>query len=164
MESDKMCDSGEVNYPLDDVEVYWASCIASLFVDKASSMSPRVMRSASALILALRRMPLATPGIDMRIGFRTADRDGNWSWVDVEISEYEFRLSLGHHHYDPSVGGDTDSSVIFEAAAGSDRSFGSIDDWLDMASSIAEEGYPSLENDDSDYGALDGYFDDDESG
>ena len=59
------------------------SCIATLFTDQASSMSPRVMRAASALILALRRMPRATPGIDLRIGFRTANQDGNWSWVDV---------------------------------------------------------------------------------
>ena len=158
-----MCESGELNYPLDEVEMYSVGCIASLFADKAPSMPPRVMRSASALILALGRMPLATPGLDLRIGFRTADRDGNWSWADVEISEFDFRLSLGHHHYDPSIGGDTDSLTLFETAAGSDRSFGSIDDWLEMAPSIAEEGYANLESDNSDYGVLDRYFDDDDS-
>ena len=158
-----MCESGEVNYPLDEVEVYSVSCIASLFADKASSMSPRVMRSASALILALGRMPSATPGVDLRIGFKTANRDGNWSWADVEISECEFRLSIGHHHYDPLIGGDTESLTLFETAAGSDRSFGNIDDWLEMAALIAEEGYASLESDNSDYGVLDRYFDDDDS-
>lgn len=159
-----MCDSEELGFPLGEVDMHPISCIASLFADQASSMSPRVMRAASALILALHRMPLATPGIDLRMGFRTADQDGNWSWVDVEISELEFRLSVGHHHYDPSIGGDTDSTVVFETYVGSDRTTGCVDDWLQWAYSIAEEGHPCLDNDDSDYNVLDEFFGDDDSG
>ena len=159
-----MCEFEELYFPLGEVDLYPVSCIASLFTDQASSMSPRVMRAASALILALRRMPRATPGIDLRIGFRTANQNGNWSWVDVEISEHEFRLSVGHHHYDPSVGGDTESTVVFEAYVGSDRTTGNIDDWLHWAYTIAEEGHPCLEGDCSDHDLLDGFFGDDESG
>ena len=159
-----MCDSEELDFPLGEVDMHPISCVATLFTEQASSMSPRVMRAASALILALHRMPQATPGIDMRIGFRTANQDGNWSWVDVEISELEFRLSLGHHHYDPSVGGDTYSTVVFETNVGSDRTTGNIDDWLECAYSIAEDGHPCLEGDSSDYNVLDGFFGDEDSG
>ena len=157
-----MSDSGEGHYPLDDVELYSINCIAKLFSDNASSMSPRVMRSASVLLLALRRMPLATPGIDLCLGFATPNRDGNWSWVDVEISGNEFRLGLGHHFYDPSVGGDTECATVFEAFAGSGRSAGSMDEWLESASGIAGMGHPSLNYDNSDHDILAELFDDED--
>ena len=146
-------------YPLYERDRAAVASIAQLIRDHASSMSPRELRSASAVLLALERMPYATPGVHVSFGFSTHNRDGNFAWADIDIYEEEFRLGLGEHFYDPTVGGDTESRTVFETQAGSNWRDGEIEDWLTSAQVIANEGRPTVE-DHSDFEAIDWLSDD----
>ena len=148
-------------YPLDEVELSAVASVAQLIRSRTSSMSPHVLRSAAALLLALKRLPYATPCVDVSFGFSTPNRDGNYAWADVEINEEEFRLGLGEHFYDPAVGGDTESRTVFETQAGSSWRDGDIEDWLIFAQDIAQRGYPTVE-DNSDYEGIDWSSEDEE--
>jgi hypothetical protein len=66
--------------------------------------------------------------------------------VSIKISENEFRLGVGEHLYDPTVGGDTETRIVFEADAGGEWTEGDIDDWLPVASTIASEGQATAED------------------
>src|SRR4051812_40355173 len=50
---------------------------------------PKTIRSAAAAILALERLPLPTPGVQVRVGYQTPNRNGNFGWVDIALSEIE---------------------------------------------------------------------------
>ena len=52
-------------YPLDEVELSAVASVAQLIRSRTSSMSPHVLRSAAALRLALKRLPYATPCVDV---------------------------------------------------------------------------------------------------
>jgi hypothetical protein len=110
------------------------------------SMSPDDLRAAASVLLALERLPATTPGVQVTLGFAQPNTDGNYGWADIEISENEFRLGVGEHFYDPSVGGDTESRTVFETQAGGDWREGDIDDWLPVANVIASQGSVSSED------------------
>ena len=110
------------------------------------SMSPDDLRAAASVLLALERLPATTPGVQITFGFAQPNTSGNFGWADIEISENEFRLGVGEHFYDPSVGGDTESRTVFETQAGGDWREGDIDDWLPVANVIASEGSVSSED------------------
>ena len=93
------------------------------------AMSPGHIRSAAGVLLALERLPAMTAGIQITFGFVQHNTNGNYGWADISISESELRLGIGEHYYDPSVGGDTESRILFEAVAGGDSAEGDIDDW-----------------------------------
>ena len=140
-------------YPLDDDAISAIASVTQLIRPHISRLSPRALRSAATVLLALERLPIVTPGVLVRLSFSTPDRDGNYGWADIEIGEEGFRLGLGEHFYDPAVGGDTESRTVFEAQAGSSWQDGDVSDWLESAQAIALCGPPSME-DYSDYDVL----------
>ena len=111
--------------------------IVKLIRSRMSSMTPADLRATATVLLALERLPRATPGLSVSLEFSTPDRDGNRGWADLELDDREFRLGAGERFYSPSVGGDTVSRIVFETRAGSDWQRGDIIDWLPTAQSIA---------------------------
>jgi hypothetical protein len=120
--------------------------VIELVRNHLSSMAPGELRAAASVLLALERLPAITPGIRVTFGFTRPNTDGNYGWADIEISEDEFRLGVGEHFYDPSVGGDTETRTVFETLAGGDWREGDIEDWLPVANVIASEGRVSAED------------------
>ena len=137
---------------------YHVDLVIQLILNHIPSMSHGEMRSAAAVLLALERLPYATPGVDVRFSFSTPNLDGNYAWADIEILEEAFRLSLGEYFYTPGVGGDTESRTVFFAQAGSDWREGDINEWLSSAQYCgpprADEG-----EDNSDYEVIDQFLD-----
>jgi hypothetical protein len=136
--------------------------VIELVRNRLSSMTPSNLRAAASVLLALERLPATTPGIQVIFGFTQPNIDGNYGWVDIKISETEFRLGVGEHFYDPpingegattSVGGETDTRIVFEAQAGNDWREGDIEDWLPVANVIAFDGLINAE-DYSDHDAI----------
>lgn len=117
-------------------------------------MSPRELKSAASTLLALERMPLVTPGIDVTFGFQEPRNDGNYAWADIAVSQDCFSLKIGEHFYDSDVGGNSETWIEFEAIAGDDRCYGSIEQWLDTTRQIADASIISCE-DRSDHESLD---------
>jgi hypothetical protein len=136
----------EGRFPLSIADKPKIERVIELVRDHLPSMSPGDLRAAASVLLALERLPAATPGVRVTFGFTQPNTDGNYGWVDIEISEDEFRLGVGEHFYDPSVGGDTETRTVFEAQAGGDWGEGDIDDWLPVANVIASEGRVSAED------------------
>lgn len=102
-------------------------------------MPPSDLRSAAAVLLALERLPYATPGVHVGFTFTQPNQDGNYGWVNGEITEDVIRLWLGEHYYSAAVGGDTEHRVVFETHAGSDTLEGGIEYWLEVALGIEQE-------------------------
>ena len=132
-------DNGDINsqserYPLDEGSLSAVSSIAKLIRSRTTSMFPSDLRSAAAVLLALERLPYATPGVDVSFSFTQPNQDGNYGWVDGEISENAFRLSLGEHYDTSAVGGDTEHRIVFETYAGSNRLDEEIENWGDKKS------------------------------
>ena len=117
-------------------------------------MSPPEIRSAAVTLLALERLPLVAPEINISFGFCQQNIDGNYKWADIKFSENSFSLHVGEHFYDPDIGGDTETDTTFEAFEGDERCLGSIQRWLEVARSIAE-GSPISCEDYSDHERLD---------
>jgi hypothetical protein len=136
----------EGRFPLSITDKSKIETVIKLVRDQLPSMRPGDLRAAASVLLALERLPATTPGVRVTFGFTQPNTDGNYGWVDIEISEDEFRLGAGEHFYDPAVGGDTETRIVFEAQAGGDWSEGDIDDWLPVASVIASEGRVSAED------------------
>ena len=109
------------------------------------SMSPGDLRAAAIVLLALERLPAPTPGVRVTFGFQP-NTGGNFGRADIEISENAFRLRIGEHFYNQTVGGDTDSRTVFAAQVGADWCEGDIDDWLPVATVIASEGNVGAED------------------
>lgn len=89
----------------------------------------------------------------MTFSFQQPNFDGNYGWADITVSEDNFSLGLGEHFYDPTVGGDTETRIVFETQAGGNWPEGDIDDWLPVANVISADGLFSAEEN-SDWGAL----------
>jgi hypothetical protein len=140
-------------FPLSIDDITKAEKVIKLVREQLSTMSPAHVRTAASVLLALEHLPATTPGIQVTFGFVQRNTDGNYGWADITISEDEFRLGVGEHYYDPSVGGDTETRIAFEAQAGGEWTEGDIDDWLPVANVIATEGDISME-DYSDYEAI----------
>ena len=144
-------------FPIYEQDFYSVSLIIELILSYTPSMPPNDLRSAAAVLLALERLPYATPGVDERLSFSTPNLDGNYAWADIQIFEEEFRLSLGEYFYTPGVGGDTESGTVFFAQAGSSWREGDINEWL---SSAQHYGPPRADEgeDGSDYEAIDQFL------
>jgi hypothetical protein len=91
--------------------------------------------------------------MQVTFSFQQRNIDGNFSWADITVSEDNFSLGLGEHFYDPTVGGDTETRIVFETQAGGNGPEGNIDDWLPVANVIATDGLVSAEEN-SDWEAL----------
>ena len=141
-------------FPLSPDDILKIAEVTKLVRSRLPAMTPNHLRSAAALLLALERLPVTTPGIDMTFGFTQRNTDGNYGWADITISEDEITLGVGEHFYDPRVGGDTESRDVFAATAGGDATDGDIDDWTEVATVISDEGEVDVENR-SDYDAID---------
>lgn len=141
-------------FPLDKDKLEQVAQIVLLIRRRLPSLEPRDIRTASAVLAGLERLPSQTQGLHVVFGFRTANRGGNFGWADIELDSSEMRLSVGEHFYDPDVGGDTSTRTIFQAICGSWESEGDIADWLEEASHLFRDGSPSIE-DNSDYAEID---------
>lgn len=151
-EPEDVSDAGR--FPLSLDEIAKLSMVIKLIRGQLPFMTPRHIRCASAMLRALERFPVATPGIQMTFGFVQPNTDGNYGWADISISKSDFTLGVGEHFYDPAVGGDTESKHVFEAYAGGSSAEGDIDDWLAVAEVISAGGEIDVE-DDTDYDAID---------
>ncbi len=158
-ESDDDSVSQPGRFPLDERDRFAVDAIAHIIRTHTSLMCPYELRSAATVLLALKRMPYVTRGVDVSFGFSTPNHDGNHRRADVEINGEEFRLGLAEHFYDPAVGGDTEARYIFETMTGTSLRQGSIEDWLEYARVISNSGLLSVE-DYSDYDAIDWFSDD----
>ena len=141
-------------FPLSPDDILKIGKVTKLVRSQLSAMTPNHLRSAAALLRALERLPVTTPGIEMTFGFMQRNTDGNYGWADITISGHEITLGVGEHFYDPGVGGDTESRDIFAATAGGNTTDGDIDDWIEVATVISAEGEVDVE-DYSDYDAID---------
>src|SRR5262249_9055162 len=120
---------------------------------RLSRLRPGDLRVAAGALLALERLPAPTSGIDIVLTFSQPNQSGNYGWLDIAISADQFRLGGGEHFYDPAIGGDTESRTLFQVAIDGSRSTGIIDDWLVLASEIAQSYRVEVE-DLSDYEAV----------
>jgi hypothetical protein len=152
--SEDESDHGSGRFPLSVEDIANVTMVIKLVRSQLPSMTPRQLRTAAVLLRALERLPEKTPGIYTTFGFVQRSDGGNYGWADISISEDEFRLGLGEHFYEPSVGGDTESRNAFEAIAGADWPDGDIDEWLSTAQVLSVGAEISIQ-DDSDYDAID---------
>jgi hypothetical protein len=134
------CRDDEGRFPLSIDDKPKIERLVKLVRSQLFRMSPSDLRAAASVLFALERLPATIPGVMVTFGFSQPNNDGNYGWVDIAISEDEFRLSEGEHFYDPSVGGDTETRTKFETEVGGNRCRGDIDDWLSVACVIACAG------------------------
>ena len=124
---------GNTRFPLSIENQSEIKQVVDLIRNHLVRMRPSELKAAAATLLALKRLPLTTKGVQVSFGFRQPSSYGNYAWADINISEDHIRLTIGEHFYDPAVGGDTESETIFEAFEGDERCQGSIQRWLDTA-------------------------------
>src|SRR5262245_23172150 len=108
-------------FPLSEQELKLLRDFATELRGMLAKAEPQLIRAAASAIFALERLPKPTPGAQIDVGYRTRNSNGNYGWADLVISEDEIRASRGEHFYDPGVGGDTESRLLFEAGLGSDN-------------------------------------------
>ena len=77
-------------YLLDEVELHVVASLCELIRSRVSTMAPSCLRSAADLLLALERLPVATPDVHVMFTFSQPNNDGSWGWADGEITEYSF--------------------------------------------------------------------------
>jgi hypothetical protein len=158
-ESDDDSVSQPERYPFYEGDRFSVDEITHIIRTHTSLMSPSELRSAATVLLALKRMPYVTHGVDVNFSFLAPNVHGTHRQADIEINEEGFRLGLVEYFYDPAVGGDTEARYIFETMAGTSLRRGSIEDWLVYAESFSNSGLLSVE-DFSDYDAIDWFSDD----
>jgi hypothetical protein len=146
IDDDNNADDNEGRFPLSIYDKPKIEKLVELIRNHLSEMGPKDLRAAASVLFALERLPATTPGVQVTFGFTQPNTDGNYGWADISISEDEFRLDVGEHFYDPSVGGDTEIRTKFETGAGEDWREGDIDEWLEVANVIALEGHVSAED------------------
>ena len=138
--------SARDHFPLTEDDFRGARAIAELLRSRLAMLTPAELRSLAALLLAVERLPCVTPGVDVSLTLSQPNLDGNYGWADLYISEAEFRLGIGEHFYDPSVGGDTESRTLYEACAGDDAAEGDIALWLSYAEVRSADGSVLIED------------------
>jgi len=141
-------------FPIDNPALDGVARVVERIRSALPSLNPRQVYIASLVLLALERLPISTPGVNLRFGVLRRHSPGNYVWADIEICSTEFRLISGEHIYDPDVGGDTSSQTIFEAFLGAEESEGSVDDWLAFAETILEPNLVEAQ-DNSDHEEID---------
>jgi hypothetical protein len=151
-DSEEQFDASRFPLSLDDIAR--VTLVIKLIRKHLPAMTPAHIRSASAVLRALERLPATTLGVHVTSGFVQRHGGGNYGWADISLAEDEFVLGIGKHFYDPEVGGDTESRHAFEAYAGGDSANGDIDDWLGVAEVISACGEIEAE-DYTDYDTID---------
>ena len=116
--------------------------------ERLPTSSLQQVRAASTLLLGISRLPLATPGIQVSVDFHYSVQGGNFSWADFSLSDTELCLGTGEHHYDPGVGGDNESQIIFEAQLG-EVTEGSVAGWIRLMMHLVRMDCEILINDES---------------
>lgn len=137
MNDDDPEDIADNKFPLYMADKPKIGSVTDLVQKRVRGMEPQELYSAAFVLLGLQRLPTETRGLAATCTFKETFSLGNYRWASIEFSDEGFRLSVGQHFYDPSIGGDTESETVFEACAGGGRA-GDIDAWLDTANSIAE--------------------------
>ena len=149
-----MSDAYEGHFPLSADDMANLAKVIELVRDKLQNMSPASLKTTAAILVALTRFPATAAGVQATLSFVQPNIDGNYGWAEITVSESEFQLATGEHYYEPCVGGDTESRVLFQADAGADYSSGEIGDWLAMARVVAVECDLTIQ-DDCDYERID---------
>ena len=152
----------ENRFPLSTFDRHQVGKVVHLVRSRLATMTPGQLRSAASALHALERLPIVTPGIQVSFGFTEPNGDGNYAWTDIKVSESEFLLLVGEHFYDPAVGGDTETRVVFEAHAGDASRKGDMEDWLETAGMIAPDGLITAE-DYSDHDSVDWFSGDEDA-
>ena len=162
-EDDDLAQGGdnEGYFPLWSTDKPAIGSTIALVRDQLRKMSPEQVRAAATVLLALERLPATTPGIDVTFTLSQPNKNGNYGWVDVTITEHDLDFGLGEHFFDPKVGGDTETRMAFEVHAEEFLRKGDIVEWLEAAGVIASEGEAIVE-DRSDISLLEWQFEDGE--
>ncbi len=144
----------DATFRLSDVDLAILRRLATLLRGRLARSEPRFIRSAALAILALERLPHPTAGVQVRFGYKTPNYDGNYGWVDISLSENDVSGTVGEHFYDPGVGGDTESDVLFYREVGGSSGYGSLEEWLERFEGLSAFAYLSVEEE-SDWDAID---------
>jgi hypothetical protein len=145
-------DEADTKFPLSAKERKILRDFASKLRGSLAEAEPHFIRSAATGIFVIERLPKPTPGAQVELGYRTPNSGGNYGWADLVISEDEIRACLGEHFYDPGVGGDTETRVLFEAGLGEGARNGSLEYWHAQARELALHGlYVEDESEDIDW-------------
>jgi hypothetical protein len=144
----------DATFRLSDADLAIFKRLAAELRPQLTKVEPRIIRSAAPAILALERLPRPTAGVQVRFGYQTPNRDGNYGWADISLSENDIEGTVGEHFYDPGVGGDTESSALFYREVGGSSDYGSLKEWWERFEGLGSVGYLSVE-DDSDWDAID---------
>lgn len=109
------------------------------------------IRSVARLLLALQRLPLPTPGIDVvfDVGIRYGEE---LVYYSLAVTQSHIELKQGGVAYSPQVGSDSYSSVVFEIARDGDRGPEyALEEWIDGSQNlVSEQGEVSIEDFSSD--------------
>lgn len=141
------------DFDIADHDLHLLRSVEKLVKANLGKMSPGSLHSAAAFLLALKRLPRRTLGVDVSLSFSQPNTDGNYGWTNIYISEDEIQLDVGEHFYDPGVGGDTETQTLFEAVAGG-SSDGDVEQWIEFAEARAQDGYLRIDHDNSDHNAI----------
>ncbi len=145
-------DQEDPKFPLSAKDLKILRDFVSKLRGSLAEAEPQFIRSAATAIFVIERLPKPTPGAQVELGYRTPNSGGNYGWVDLVISEDEIKASLGEHFYDPGVGGDTETRVLFEAGLGHGAREGSLEYWHEQARELALHGlYLEDESEDVDW-------------
>lgn len=133
-------------FPLDDLSAELSEIVALLRGELPGLPSRELQRIAPCLYV-LERLPRSTPSILFTLTIGLADRSPEVqtsggitnAWADIDYEENILSFRTGAHHYSPTVGGDTESSIVFECFTGGDRR-GSLRRWLASARSLLAQG------------------------
>src|SRR5690606_2763053 len=119
--------------------------LAARLRGQLATAKPSFIRSVAPIIFALERLPRPTVGLQVRFGYQTPRCDGNYAWADILLSEHYIEGTVGEHFYDPDVGGDTESSVLFYREIGGSSDYGSMKEWLARFDDVSEYGQWTIE-------------------
>jgi hypothetical protein len=120
-------------------EVALSKDMAAIVRQELRTAHPAFIRQAAVVLFVLERLPNATPGASITVGWSTKPQEGSREWAEVSISEEEIQASVGAHYYDPEIGGDTESETLFWAHVDGARQ-GSLETWSERARHVDESG------------------------
>jgi hypothetical protein len=74
-------------FPLSVDDISQVKKVVEFVREQLPTMNPAHVRSAATVLLALERLPAATPGIQVTFGFVQRNIDGNYGWADIAIQD-----------------------------------------------------------------------------
>lgn len=149
MDDEEEQETDEARLPLSKGHLDILKRLAADLRGSLKNREPAFIRSAAPAILALKRLPLTTGAVQVRVGYSTPNRGGNYGWADIGLSESELEASIGEHFYDPSVGGDTESETLFHVSVENHAANGSLERWWEHAQELAAVGWLTVQDDSS---------------